>query len=58
MSQDLELFSQDDGLSTFDQIRHFDEIPYTNRQDIRCYYLHEKNKVILDTKYGEEELSE
>lgn len=35
-----------------------DYIPYTNRQDIRCYFLHEKNKIILNTIRGEEEASD
>jgi len=35
-----------------------DDIPYTNRQDIRCFFLNEKNRVIIDTKYGEEEHAE
>src|SRR5947207_6844217 len=28
-------------------------IPYTNRQDIRCYFLSNKNKEVVEMIYGE-----
>lgn len=28
-------------------------IPLTNRQDLRCYYLHHKNRIVISTTYGD-----
>jgi len=43
MSQDLELFSQDDGLSTFDQIRRFDESgEYWSARELQSILGYEK----------------
>ncbi len=29
------------------------DIPFTNRQDLTCYYLTNKNRIVIDTAYGE-----